>query len=93
MQTTTSTTHLVRVAALLTGYDNRVRVLFAEREEGRIVYSYGLEMDRETYRAIPYTQEATPDTFREIAASEGHRAIIEAPDTFDDLFTYAKQDA
>jgi hypothetical protein len=83
----TATTELVRASAMLTGYDNRVRVLFAERDEHRITYRYALEMDRETYRAIPYMERATPDTFREIATREGHRSLIEAPVTFDDLFT------
>jgi hypothetical protein len=83
----TTTTELIRAAALSTGYDNRVRVLFAEREGNRIIYRYALEMDGETYHAVPLGEYATPDTFRDIATREGHRSLIEAPVTFDDLLT------
>jgi hypothetical protein len=75
-----------RVSALHTGYDNRVRVLFGD---GANAPELGLEMDAETYRAIPYGTFATPATFRAIAAANNHRAVIECRPDFDDLYTPA----
>lgn len=75
---------LLRCSALQTGYENRVRVLFTGDRESPPVY--GLEMDRETYRAIPLLDPATPDTFRAIAAENGHRAVLECPANFLDIY-------
>lgn len=82
-------TPLFRAAALRTGHDERVRVLFAEMDGNRVVYRYGLEMDRDTYHAIPLGVPATPDTFRAIAAEHGHRSVLECRADFDDLYTPA----
>jgi len=76
---------LLRCSALQTGYEDRVRVLFTGHRESPPVY--GLEMDRRTYRAIPLLARATPATFRRIAAKLGHRAVLECPANFLDLYS------
>lgn len=78
---------LYRCAALGTNWDNRVRVLFSERDRtGPPVL--GLEMDAATYRSIPLGVPASPDTFARIAEEHGHRSIIESRATFDDLYQF-----
>lgn len=65
---------------------NRVRVLFKDTPAAPTL---GLEMDAETYEAVPFRVDATPDTFRDIAAERGHRPVVECRPDFDDLYTPA----
>ena len=66
---------------------NRVRVLFKDTTAAPTL---GLEMDAETYKAVPFRADATPDTFRDIAAERGHRPVVECRPDFDDLYTPSK---